>query len=71
MRVRVSNPARLRDLIQHLRECGCVAEQASASELDVYAPQTPNARAARMEVEVYITAWRVAHEGIEAEITSE
>jgi hypothetical protein len=71
MRVRVSNRALLRDLIRHLRECGCVAEQANASELDVYAPQTPNAEAARMEVDVYIAAWRARHEGAEAEIVSE
>jgi hypothetical protein len=71
MRVRVSNPARLHDLARHLRECGCVAEQASRNELDVFAPQTPNDQAARMEVEVYVSAWQVAHEDVEAQIIGE
>ena len=71
MRVRVSNPALLRDLIRHLRECSCVAEQASRDELDAYAPQTPNKQAARLEIELYIMAWRAAHEGEEAEIVCE
>ena len=42
MRVRVSDPARLRDLIRYLRSCGCVAEQASANETEVYLPTIRN-----------------------------
>ncbi len=68
MRVRVSDPALLRDLIPYLRECGCVAEQASAQELDVYVPRVANERGARMEVGVYLAAWRVHHEGVDAEL---
>jgi hypothetical protein len=71
MRVKVSNPSLLPDLAQHLRECGCVAEQASANELDVYAPETANPAAARMEVDVYIAAWRVSHEGVDVEIVGD
>ena len=63
MRVRVGDRAHLRDLIAFLRECGCVAEQAGATELDVFVPAAPNDRAARTEVDVYLAAWRVKSGG--------
>jgi len=63
MRVKVNDRRHLRDLILFLRECGCVAEQASAEEADVYVPAAPNARAARTELDVYIAAWRVKASG--------
>ena len=68
MRVRVSEPRYLRDLILFLRECGCVAEQASADEADVYLPAVQTERGARMELGVYLTAWRVRNEPAYAEI---
>jgi hypothetical protein len=63
MRVRVSDRKHLRDLILFLRECGCVAEQASQDEVDVFAPAAPNERAARTEVDVYLAAWRIKSGG--------
>lgn len=68
MRVRVSDPARLRDLILYLRECGCVAEQASARETEVYLPAIRDARGARMELGIYLTAWRIRNEGVTTEV---
>lgn len=67
MRVRVSDPARLRALIGYLRERGCVTEQANAREADVYLPAIRNDRAARMELQVYLAAWR-RNEGVTAEV---
>ena len=63
MRVKVSEPRYLRDLILFLRECGCVAEQARADEADVFVPAAPTEPAARTEVDVYIAAWRVKSAG--------
>ena len=63
MRVKVSEPRYLRDLILFLRECGCVAKQASAGDADVYAPAAPDDRAAREEVRIYIAAWRIKSGG--------
>jgi hypothetical protein len=68
MRVQLSEPKLLRDLIAYLRGCGCVAEQASASEVEVFAPTTASERAARMEIGAYLAAWRVRHEGVITEI---
>ena len=63
MRVRVNDQKHLRDLILFLRECGCVAEQASAGDADVYAPAAPDDRAAREEVRICIAAWRIKSGG--------
>lgn len=68
MRVKVSDPALLRDLISFLRECGCVAEQASSDELEAFLPAASNPRAARTEFDVYLEAWRIQHEGASAVI---
>ncbi len=67
MRVKVNDRKYLRDLILFLRECGCVAEQASADEADGFVPVTRNDRAARQEAGVYIAAWRIKSGG-DAEI---
>jgi hypothetical protein len=63
MRVKVSDRKYLRDLLLFLRECGCVAEQASQDEADVYAPAARNGHAAREEVGIYIAAWRIKSGG--------
>jgi hypothetical protein len=68
MRVQLSEPKLLRDLIAYLRDCGCVAEQASPNEIEVFAPTTASEQAAQMEISAYLTAWRVQHEGVTAEI---
>ena len=59
----MSDRALLRDLIAFLREGGCIAEQASAVEADVFVPAAPNERAARTEVRTYISAWRIKSGG--------
>jgi hypothetical protein len=68
MRVRVSDESRLQSLIRYLREAGCIAEQASADTLDVFMPSVPKQRDARMELGVYLTAWRIRNPGVETEL---
>jgi hypothetical protein len=68
MRVHVSDPRLLGDLLAYLRDCGCLAEQAGASEADVSLPTALGEREARMEVGVYLTAWTIRHEGVSADI---
>ena len=68
MRVRVSDRARLQDLIRYLREGGCIAEQADANTLDVFMPSVPDRRQARMELGIYLTAWRVRNPGVETKL---
>ena len=68
MRVRVSDAHYLRDLILFLRECGCVAEQASETEVEAFIPDSRHERAARMEMSVYVQAWELQNEAARAEI---
>ena len=68
MRIRVSEPRYLRDLILFLRECDCVAEQASDDEAEVFVPSSRNEQAARLEVGLYLSAWRIRDETASAEI---
>jgi hypothetical protein len=42
-----------------------VAEQASLNEAEVSLPAALGEREARIEVGVYLTAWRIRHEGVE------
>jgi hypothetical protein len=68
VRVLISDKTLLRDLLLYLRECGGVAEQASADEIEVFLPAVPHDLAARMELSVYLTAWRVRNPSATAEI---
>ncbi len=68
MRVRVGDPALLRDLIAYLRAAECVAEQASRDVVDVYVPRARDERQARRELSVLLSSWRSLHEGVTAEL---
>jgi hypothetical protein len=71
VRVKVSDQGRLRELLLYLRECGCVAEQASANEADVYLPHVPHEDGARMELGIYLTSWSIRNKGVSAEIVDD
>ena len=68
MRVRVSDKSRLQDLIRYLREGGCIAEQAGADTLDVFMPSIPNQEQARIELGVFLTAWRIRNPDVETRL---
>jgi len=71
VRVQVNDARLLRDLLLFLRKCGCVAEQASANELEAFLPETPHEQAARMELRVYLDGWAARQDaGVRAEIVS-
>ncbi len=71
IRVQISDARLLRDLLDYLRECGCVAEQAGKAEADVSLPELNNEPVvARLELGIYLTAWRVRHEGVAAVIVA-
>ncbi len=68
MRVRVSDQGRLNDLIGYLREGGCIAQQAGADTLDVFVPSASKEQQARMELAIYLTAYRLRNPGVETRI---
>ena len=63
MRIKVNDRTYLRDLILFMRACGCVAEQGSADEVDVFVPDARTDRDARREVDVYLEVWRTKSAG--------
>jgi hypothetical protein len=68
MRIRINEPRLLPDLMAYLRDCDCVVEPVSPTEIAVEIPAAPTHLAARMEVRVYLTAWRIRNEGATTEI---
>ena len=68
MRVRINKPRFLGALIAYLEECDCAVVQAGATEVEVFMPEPPHEQAARMELNVYLIAWRIRHTGVTAQI---
>jgi hypothetical protein len=54
-----------------LRDCDCEVEAVSATEVAVEIPGSPTPLAAEMELRVYLTAWRIRHADVGAEIVYE
>lgn len=68
MRVQISDPALLGDLLDFLRRAECVAEPTSADTLDVFIPRAPSAAQAGREVDLYLASWRARHPGVAANV---
>jgi hypothetical protein len=68
MRVRISDPALLNDLMSYLRSADCVAEKADADALDVAVPRAPSDDQAAREVDIYLRAWQAMHPGVRANL---
>jgi hypothetical protein len=63
MRIRLSHPALVDDLLAFLREKHCVAEQVSADTLDVRLPEAKRPDAASLELDLYLRVWETIHPG--------
>jgi hypothetical protein len=68
MRVQLSDPAHLDDLIEFLERSSCVVEQTGSSELRVSIPKSLRPDAERLELALYLRVWEVTHPGIEAAV---
>lgn len=69
MRIRLTDPAHLRDLADFLRRAECAVEQTNTNELDVEIPRAPDVAQARREVSIYVATWQARHPGINAQIS--
>ena len=67
MRIQISDPRLMRDLLDFLRRAECIAEQASRDIFDVFVPRALDERQAREEVKVYLMTWMARHAGARAE----
>ncbi len=70
MRILISDPESLGDLVAYLRRCGCRAEITGRSVVEAVPPERPQIDYAylRMELDAYLRVWREMRPGIEAEL---
>ncbi len=70
MRVLISDPEPIGDLVSYLRRCGCCAEIAGHGAVEASPPERPLIDDAylRMELDAYLRVWREMHPGIKAEL---
>lgn len=68
MRIRVSQPALVPDLVDFLGRALCRTESVRGSVLEVALPDMSDAVRARRELDLYLAAWRGLHPPVEATI---
>jgi hypothetical protein len=68
VRVRVSQPALVPDLVEFLGRALCRTESVRGSVLDVVVPRAADGVRARLELDLYLAAWRGLHPPVEATI---
>jgi hypothetical protein len=65
MRIKLGDPALLGDLLAFLRSVGCVAYAIARDELAVVIAGSVTERAACVELDTHLAAWRKRHPHLE------
>jgi hypothetical protein len=68
MKINVSNPALVDDLLEFLRRAECTASLAEDGSIDVEVREAYGDEQARMEIDLYLKAWQAAHPDVEAHL---
>jgi hypothetical protein len=68
MKIHVSNPALVDDLLEFLRRAECTATADEEGSIDVEVPAAYGEEQARMEIDLYLKAWQAAHPDVEAQL---
>lgn len=68
MRIRVSQPALVPDLVEFLGRAFCRTESVRGSVVEVVVPRAADGVRARRELDLYLAAWRGLHPPVEATI---
>jgi hypothetical protein len=70
MRISVTEPAPLDDLVSYLRRCGCRADISGRRTVDASPPERPHVEAAylRMELDAYLRVWREMHPDVQVDL---
>ena len=68
MRIRVSQPALVPDLVEFLGRAFCTTESVRGSVLEVVVPSAADGARARRELDLYVAAWRGLHPSVDATI---
>lgn len=68
VRIRVSQPALVPDLVEFLDRALCTTESVRGSVVEVAIPSVGDAERARRDLDLYLAAWRGLHPPVEATI---
>jgi hypothetical protein len=68
VRIRVSQPALVPDLVEFLGRAFCTTESVRGSVVDVVLPSVADGARARRDLDLYLAAWRGLHPPVEATI---
>jgi hypothetical protein len=68
MHIRLRDPELLPALQALLRRAHCVVEKVAPDTLAAAVPEAADERQARLEIDLYLRAWRILHPGAEVEI---
>jgi hypothetical protein len=66
VKVEVSNPELVDDLVSFLRRARCSAERSGRETLTVSLVDAPSEDLARRELEAYLATWQTIHPGVRA-----
>lgn len=64
MKIRLSDPSLVDDLLTYLRAKQCVVESESADTLDVELPEVVRGDAAALELDLYLRVFEATHPGV-------
>jgi hypothetical protein len=69
MRILLSDPAYVDDIVAYLRRCGCSADVVGRGVVDATPPHANvDAGYLRMELDAYLRVWREMRGGVKAEL---
>ena len=66
LRVKLSDPSLVDDLVDFLRRSGCVAQPAEETIVSVSIPKSLREDAAELELDLYLRVWEATHPEAEA-----
>lgn len=68
MRVRVSNPVMLPELVEFLGRASCVSHVPRGGSVDVDLPHARSSAQARRELHLYVAAWSGLHPNVDVRV---
>jgi hypothetical protein len=68
MRIHLNEPGYLADIAAYLNDAGCVVRRLHDAVIEVHLPHALNDDHARIELEIYMTAWLIGRDGVSAEL---
>jgi hypothetical protein len=69
MRVHLSDPTLMDDLVAFLERASCIVSQEGADIVAAALPEAESDEQARLELQLYLLAWQALHPATEARLT--